>query len=157
MIKLYRRDGDRLLYHEAWINGRRITEHWGVCPDRGQTKEHSFSRGSAEDEAIEAVLAAARKAGYAEIDLDDHARLMIEYRVEGMGSVSDLEKRHALEERMNETLGWAGIGMCDGGSIGSGTMEVCCYVADYEIAKKAVIQDLAGTKFGDYQRIYREE
>ena len=58
---------------------------------------------------------------------------------------------------MNETLGWTGLGDCDGGSIGSGTMEVCCYVADFDIAKRAIEADLRDTEFGDYTRIYRED
>ena len=73
-----------------------------------------------------------------------------------MGTPKDLEKRHALEERMNETLGWTGVGHCDGGSIGSGTMEVCCFVVDFDTAKRVIEEDLKGTKFADYSRIYEE-
>lgn len=50
--------------------------------------------------------------------------LLVEYVVEGMGAEADLEKRHELEDILNESLGWSGLGHCDGGSIGSGTMEV---------------------------------
>jgi hypothetical protein len=73
-----------------------------------------------------------------------------------MGCGEDVEKRHRLQERMDETLGWTGLGHCDGGSIGSGTMEVCCYVVDFEIAKKVIENDLKGTEFEDYTRIYDE-
>lgn len=68
----------------------------------------------------------------------------------------DLDKRHRFEDRMSETLGWAGLGMCDGGSIGSGSMEVCNFVVDYEIAKAVIEKDIEGTEFGDYSRIYDE-
>lgn len=74
-----------------------------------------------------------------------------------MGSKEDVEKRHRLEDRMNETLGWTGLGNCDGGSIGSGTMEVCCFVVDFEIAKKVIEKDLKVTEFGDFSKIYDEE
>lgn len=57
---------------------------------------------------------------------------------------------------MNETLGWTGLGHCDGGSIGSGTMEICCLVADFEIAKRVIGADLAGTKFADFTQIIQE-
>ncbi len=73
-----------------------------------------------------------------------------------MGTTEDLNKRHKLEERMNERLGWTGLGECDGGSIGSGTMEVCNYVIDFDIAKKVIEDDLKGTIFSDYTRIYDE-
>jgi len=87
----------------------------------------------------------------------DHAILLVEYAIEGFGTPQDLAKRHALEDRMGETLGWTGLGACDGGSIGSGTMEVCCYVADFDIAKRVIEADLKGTEYGDYTRIYRED
>jgi hypothetical protein len=58
---------------------------------------------------------------------------------------------------MDETLGWTGLGHCDGGSIGSGTMEVCCLVVDFQIAKKVIQKDLAKTEFSDYSRIFEEE
>ncbi|WP_201778926.1 hypothetical protein [Rhodopirellula islandica] len=57
---------------------------------------------------------------------------------------------------MNETLGWTGLGHCDGGSIGSGTMETCCIVVDFEIAKRVIAADLAGTKFADFTQIILE-
>lgn len=53
-------------------------------------------------------------------------------------------------------LGWTGLGHCDGGSIGSGTMEVCCFVVDFEIGRKVIAADLKGTKFDDYTRIFDE-
>ena len=82
---------------------------------------------------------------------------MIEYPVDGMGTSADLEKRHRLEDRMNETLGWTGLGMCDGGSIGGGTMEVCCVVVDFDVAKRVIEDDLSNSEFRDYGNIYREE
>ena len=53
---------------------------------------------------------------------------------------------------MDETLGWTGLGHCDGGSIGSDTMEVCCLVVDFDTAAKAIEADLRGTEFADYTR-----
>jgi hypothetical protein len=73
-----------------------------------------------------------------------------------MGNSEDLDKRHRLQERMDETLGWTGLGHCDGGSIGSGTMEVCNFVVDYEIAKRVIEEDLSGTEFANFTRIYDE-
>ena len=73
-----------------------------------------------------------------------------------MRSPADLDKRHHFQDRMAETLGWTGLGHRDGGSIGSGTMEVCCFVVDFDIAKEVIQKDLEGTPFGDYSRIYEE-
>jgi hypothetical protein len=76
--------------------------------------------------------------------------------VDGFGTEDDLNKRNRLMERMDETLGWTGLGNCDGGSIGSNTMEICAYVADFEIAEKTIQEDLKGTEFDDFARIYDE-
>jgi len=55
-----------------------------------------------------------------------------------MGDEQDLTKRYAVEARMNEALGWTGLGRCAGSSIGSGTMEVCCLVIDFNIANRVI-------------------
>lgn len=57
---------------------------------------------------------------------------------------------------MNDTLGWTGLGQCDGGSMGSGTMEVCRLVADVAIAKRVIEEDFKKTKVAGYSRIYDE-
>lgn len=158
MIKLYKRDEQgRLHYHEAWTTEDGITEHWGEVGTRGQTAAHPLDADEEEDEALGRILAHARSRGFEEIDEDDHRVLLIEFTVEGMGTESDVEKRYALQDRMDETLGWTGLGNCDGGSIGSGTMEVCCYVVDFAVAKRVVAEDLLGTPFADYTRIYDED
>ncbi len=157
MLKLYRRNAGRIdAYHEAWVHGSKITEHWGPLGERGESREHRRNKKLSEDENLKHVLKRPIVAGYEPFDTDDHAVLLIEFSINEMGSTEDLGKRHALEERMNETLGWAGLGHCDGGSIGSGTMEVCCLVVDFEIAKRVIKDELKGTKFADYSRIYDE-
>ena len=88
--------------------------------------------------------------------IESQSVLLIEYQIDGFGSSQDLEKRHALQDRMDETLGWTGLGHCDGGSIGSGTMEVCCFVVDFETAKVVIEEDLQGTEFANYTRIFDE-
>ncbi len=158
MLKLYRREAGKVAaYREAWVHGSRITEHWGQIGERGETREHRLNKKLSEDENLKQVLAKALAVGFQPIEVDEHARLLIEYPVAGKGTTQDLKKRHALEERMNETLGWTGLGDCDGGSIGSGTMEVCCFVVDFETAKRVIEEDLKGTKFADYSRIYDED
>jgi predicted DNA-binding WGR domain protein len=157
VLKLYKRIDHILHYREAWVAGRKIIEHWGIAGERGQTAEHKLPSKSDPEKAVAEVLKSAMDQGYVELEEIGEITLLIEYAVEGFGSAADLKKRHALEERMNETLGWTGLGNCDGGSIGSGTMEVCCFVADFEIAKRVIEEDLAGTKFADYTRIFNED
>jgi hypothetical protein len=107
-------------------------------------------------ETVQQEVDAAVAQGFAPIDEDDHAMLTIEYAVDGMGTPADLDKRHRLEDRMDDTLGWTGLGACDGGSIGSGTMEVCAFVVDAALARQVIEAALAGTAFSDYTRIHLE-
>jgi predicted DNA-binding WGR domain protein len=158
MTKLYKRlpDGS-LAYHEAWTDEHELTEHWGRVGTTGESKEHPLSKRSKRAEEMARILAPARAQGFAEIDEADHATLLVELRIDGMGTRSDLKKRTRLEDRLNELLGWTGLGHCDGGSIGSGTMEVCCQVVDFELGKRVIEKDLAGTEFADFSRIFEEK
>jgi hypothetical protein len=157
-IKLYKTVDGILRYHEAWVSeDDEVTEHWGVVGEHGESREHKTLAGESEDDAVIRVLREAIENGYGPIDMEDHATLLVEYAISGMGTADDLDKRHALEDHLNEALGWTGLGMCDGGSIGSGTMEVCCFVVDFAIAKRVIEADLAETGFSDFTRIYREE
>jgi hypothetical protein len=143
-------------YWETWEHKGVHTVHWGSLGTQGESKEIKstiFKKASTEiQKEIDKIVAD----GFHAIELENHFTLLIEYAVDGMGCGEDVEKRHRLQERMDETLGWTGLGHCDGGSIGSGTMEVCCYVVDFEIAKKVIENDLKGTEFEDYTRIYDE-
>lgn len=157
MLKLYKRTDGALRYHEAWCDEGTITEHWGVVGEQGESREHRLTKGEDEEDGILRVLQPAIGQGFASIEIEDHAILLIEYEIEGFGTKRELEKRHALQRRMDETLGWTGLGACDGGSSGSGTMEVCCYVVDFDVAKRVIEADLRDTEFADYTRIYRED
>jgi len=154
MIKLYKGTNSGLLYHEAWSADSTITEHWGKLGDLGITRDHELTEADDPNEVLEAVLASARANGFTELDDADFQLLLIEYRIQGMGSTADRDKRRALEDRMNEVLGWVGLGQCEGGNIGYGTMEVCCLVVDSDLARSVIEADLAGSIFEDYSRIF---
>jgi len=153
VIKLYREVGGVLRYHEAWPTEAGVTEHWGVVGERGETRAHPVDPGRTPSEVIEAILQPAIDDGYAPIDDERMVTVVIEYPIEGMGASDDLDRRHDLEERMDETLGWTGLGHCDGGSIGSGSMEVFCIVIDADIARRTITDDLRDTAHAGHSRI----
>jgi len=158
MLKLYKLTDESKHYWETWdIGDGNHTVHWGKLGEKGESKiiQKSFLRKP--ETIIQAEIDSLLAEGYRLIDEDEERRLLIEYTVDGFGESEDLDKRHRLEDRMNETLGWTGLGNCDGGSIGSGKMEVCCFVVDFDIAKKVIIADLEGTEFANYTRIYDED
>ncbi len=122
---------------------------------RGQDKEVKGGLFSNFHKAVQKEIDERLKEGFAEFDENNYAFLEIEYKIEGFGSDQDLDKRHHLEERLDEILGWAGLGHVDGGSIGSGTMEVGCVVVDFDIAQKVIEDKLKNTEFANYSRIFR--
>ncbi|OUS51104.1 hypothetical protein BM607_015245 [Shewanella sp. SACH] len=156
MLKLYKFTDTKKEYWETWDNDDGShTVHWGELGTTGQSKEVKRSLLKKPEKIIQKEVDEMVSNGFRPID--DEFTLLIEYAVDGMGSKEDVEKRHRLQDKMNETLGWAGLGHCDGGSIGSGTMEVCNYVVDFEVAKSVIENDLKGTEFENYTRIYDEE
>lgn len=157
MLKLYRFSNDKKEYWETWDNGKGShTVHWGELGTRGESRIVKTTLLSKAESTIQTEIDGLVKAGFHTIDMDEHFIFLVEYAVEGMGTPDDVEKRHRLESRLNETLGWTGLGACDGGSIGSGSMEVCNFVVDFEVAKAVIEKDLAGTEFANYTRIFDE-
>lgn len=157
MLKLYRFVDGKKEYWETWENGDGShTIHWGELGTRGESKRVKSSLFSKAEKTLQSEVKNLYEQGFRPIDNDEHRTLLIEYAVDGMGDARDVEKRHRLEERMNEALGWTGLGACDGGSIGSGSMEVCSIVVDIEVAKAVIERDLTGTEFENYTRIFEE-
>jgi len=156
MLKLYRQINNELHYWETWDKDNKTAiVHWGVVGQRGQSKEIKSGLFSNFRKTVQKDIEEKLKEGYTEFDEDNYSMLEIEYIIDGFGTEQDIDKRHRLESKMDEVLGWTGLGHTDGGSIGSGTMEVGCLVVDFDIAKKTIEENLRGTEFGDYSRIFQ--
>lgn len=158
MFKLYKVKDNQLYYWETWNKDEKTAiVHWGKVGERGEDKEVKGNFFSNFKKKVLKEIAEKVKEGYAEFDKDKISFLEIEYIIDGFGTEQDLEKRHKLEAKMDEVLGWTGLGHTDGGSIGSGTMEVGCIVVDFDIAKKVIEEKLKGTQFANYSRIYIDQ
>ena len=161
MLKLYKFSGDGIPthYHEAWLDTGKneIVEHFGTLGTAGATRTHAVNANLSEADNIRHILARPIADGFHEIRVEEQEWLVVEYAVDGMGTGADLEKRYRLEDKLNEVLGWTGLGHCDGGSIGSGTMEAACPVVHFGTANRVVSDALAGSEFADFTRIYRED
>lgn len=157
MLKLYKRLASGTLYWETWENDGKHTIHWGELGTKGESRTVASTLFTSAKKIVQREIDQKVSDGYAEIETDDHRILLIEYALDPAAGAEQLDKRHALESRMNEVLGWTGLGHCDGGSIGSGTMEACCYVVDFALAKTIIERELLGTPFADFTRIYDED
>ena len=160
MFRLYKRDetGRIAAYHEAWAEPerRRIVEHWGMLGEPGETLVHRIWFFGSLEKQFNSILDPARALGFEEIDTDSYDLLIVEYEVEAFGLQDDIDKRNALEDRLNEVLGWTGLGFCDGGEAGPDMINAACFVVDFNLAKSVIEDALKDTEFDDYSRIYQE-
>ncbi len=123
-----------------WEEGNKIVVHWGALGEDGEVQEVSADRQGRR--AVTRDEAERREEGYAEITEEEASTLIIQFKVVGWGSVADLDKREKVENLMNERLGWTGLGHCDGGDIGSGTINVFCMVVDPRLALQVALKAL---------------
>ncbi|MGA7873642.1 MAG: hypothetical protein WCA22_22375, partial [Candidatus Binatus sp.] len=78
---------------------------------------------------------------------DEMDRIVVQYRIEGHGNGQDHDKRVAVEKILEECLSEGDLGNCDGGDIGSGTINVFCFVSDAEKAREPILQTLRNNGF----------
>lgn len=140
MLKLYKQTRSGLQYWEAWEDEEKIVTHRGTLGETGVTVEIPLSVSEDAELLIERESKPHRANGFEE--REPVAELVVQYKCENWGSPEDLDKRHRVEDLMNECLGWTGNGHCDGGDIGSGTINIFSYVIDPEIAAKTTIECL---------------
>ena len=153
---LYKKIDNKLNYWKYWEKDSKTGYiHWGEIGTKGQYKEVKSGIFNNQKNKIEKERERKLNEGYSEFDENKLEFLEIEYLINGLGTMEELDKRHRLENEMDQILSWNGLGGSNGGSIGSGTMEVGCFVVDYEIAKKVIEENLKNTEFENYSRIFR--
>jgi hypothetical protein len=150
-FELYRSEAGQLRYHEAWIEGGAVLEHWGAAGDPGETRQHD----AASDRSVEDILghlrASAERQGFQPLPLDRHRCVVARCRVAGDGDEDDLDLRHQLEEALNQALCRVGLGFCDGGEIGGGEMAVFSYVTDLNLGLRAISEVLSGPDYRGFR------
>jgi len=153
-FKFYRRGDATLSYREAWIDdANAVTDHRGDCGDRGETQVRPFSDRSAARRFYEELKVDARRAGFRAIPESRHRQIVVDLADDGTRSLID--RRHALEDFLNEELGWLGLGHCDGGDIGGGTASAFSFVVDYKLAEASLRERLKHSPFADFKAIRR--
>lgn len=77
-----------------------------------------------------------------DVRVEDHKTLIVQHRTKDWGSPQDLQMRHKMESLLDECLKATGSGYCDGGDIGSGTVNIFLFVLDPHRAKDTVVEAL---------------
>lgn len=147
MFKLYRRDGTGLAYREAWADKEAVVEHWGICGEIGSTRQHPAADDAEKRELLVALKKQAAVAGFSSISFADHGKIVARKPTVEARWEADLDLRYELQDALDRELGWTGLGHCDGGSTGGGSMEVFCFVVDIEAGLAAVNRQLANPRF----------
>lgn len=73
---------------------------------------------------------------------DELNQVVVQYRIEGRGTTRDHDRRVKIENLLDEFLSEADLGYLDGGDIGSGTMNIFCFVKPGKKAAQAIIETL---------------
>jgi len=143
MLKLYRTTDGVAEYWEAWEDTRtKVIVHWGTLGEKGESRRATVRAGDSSSNLIEREAEPMRKVGFKHIKVEHMAQVVIQYKIDGMGSKKDLDKAQVIEGLMNECLGWTGLGHCDGHDIGSGTLNVFCDVVDGPASEQIVVDCL---------------
>lgn len=155
MIKLYTKQDNILHYWETWDKTPKSgIIHWGIVGERGSTKIVRASGQTKFRALIQAEIAKKRAEGFTEPDTE--SILVVEYEAKIMNAAR-LKKLHRLEERLDQLMGWTGLGHADGNGFGFRKMDVSVVVVDFEIAKSVIEYDLDSTEFAKYLSISQVE
>lgn len=142
MIKMIKQLDDEIVYWEVWRDGKTLVIHYGTVGNTGETVKKKLALSQKAKKVMDELANEKANEGYDYLDEDELFELVVQYPCEENQMDAVLEKRHHVEELMNECLGWTGNGACDGGDIGSGTANIFNYVVDIEKATKTILNEL---------------
>ncbi|WP_088292303.1 hypothetical protein [Bacillus mycoides] len=150
MIKLIKQEKDKILYWEVWEEDEKtLIVHCGCVGDTGEMYEielYPFQRVEKEmKELADEQLAG----GYKELDEEELIEFVLQYEYTDDQLEEALEKRQQVQEIMDEVLGWSGNGHCDGGDIGSGTINIFTFVIDVDKALETTLDELGNQQLLD--------
>ena len=128
------------LFGVGWVAADVVTEHWGKKP-KGKSTEHPCDPNLTAEENIDRVLAEATQT------LLKLVTMLVEYKVSGMGTPEDVDKRYEVQEIMNEALGWA---IATEAVLAWALWRFAALCCGQRVAQDA----LANTEHFDYTRIY---
>lgn len=143
MLKLYKREEDKTLYWEAWDEEAEIVIHFGELGQVGETNTIPLPEFEPPDSAIQREAQLAREAGFNEIEHEDLFEMIVRYPLKHDGNVEDLEVAYRLEEILNDTLGWTGLGYCDMHEVTGLHIDVYNYVVNPRVAITPLTADLS--------------
>jgi len=142
VLKLYKKEGDRLRYWEAWVHDDAITVHQGLVGETGEDHQLPLPPDEDPDMVIAEAAGPLVDQGYDEPDPAEMMTLIVQYAIEGKGTGHDVEKRVAVEELLTDALGWTGNGEVEGGELREPWLRVYCRVMDSHAGVRTAVEAL---------------
>ena len=144
MFRLYKSDEDGIprAYYEVWAEParRRIIEHWGVVGEPGETEVHRIWFFGGLDAQFEKIRAPARAQGFEALPRGRYHPLNVSAVSKTGEDISD--DADAFADRINEILGWTGLGDCHSASWREDALIAECDTVDFEICKQVLVESL---------------
>lgn len=148
MFKTYRKVEAGLEYWEAWISDHGVTQHRGMCGHTGKSRLLPVLISPLQ--ALESDRADAFRQGFRPIPETRLHLLAVELKADDGGDWRELlDRRVALEDWLNQELGWTGLGHCDGGEMGGGAATAYCLVVRVPLAVTVLKARLPSSPFAD--------
>lgn len=141
MIKLYKNIEGALHYWETWNNdSESAIVHSGIVGLKGKINYIEPSSISNLRILVSDEIDKRISDGYKLLEDDEIYEIKIIFQIEEKNFKED--RKLQIEKRMNEILGWTGLGNVDHSKIHKGKIEVCCSVVDINLTKETIKKEL---------------
>ena len=154
MIKLIKQEKDKMLYWEVWGEDEKtLIVHCGCVGDTGEMYEIELYPFQRVEKEMKDLADEQLADGYKKLDEEELIEFVLQYEYADDQLEEALEKRHQVQEVMDEALGWSGNGHCDGGDIGSVTINIFTFVIDVDKALQTTLEELKNQQLLDGVKI----
>ena len=128
-------------YWESWNEGTEAFIRSGKVGEISEIRKFTMKDPRQASEMMKEIERV-QNSGFTPREMEQMIQVVIHYRLERWGSTLDHDRRVKIEDLMNDCLIASGLGFCDGGDIGSGTINIFCEVVDAEVAERIIVDKL---------------
>jgi hypothetical protein len=140
-LKVYRTVDGVTEYWESWNEGTEAFIRSGKVGEISEVRKFTMKDPRQASELMKEIDRV-QKTGFTPREMEQMIQVVIHYRLERWGSTEDHDRRVKIEDLMNDCLIPTGLGYCDGGDIGNGTINIFCEVVDAAVAERIIVDKL---------------
>lgn len=156
MLKLYKKQDNVIYYWYTWNRDKKTSIiFFGKAGEEGELQHLEAGLFIGVKNKVQKLIDEKVKEGYDEAE--DIYNIIIEYDIEALINANSQDYKESLHQVINEILFSTGLGHCAIAVNGPGLINACCYVVHFELAKKILQENLKGTSFECFNRIYNED